>query len=160
VKIAFFKGRHPGWKGWLGVLTKWWTAGPYSHCEIVFGEPDADGLSTCWSSTFLDKGVRDVKLALVESDWDILDLSHFGPGREATALAWFEANKGEPYDVLALFGFVFRPIKGMGDMYFCDEACLTALGFQQAWRHDPNSAYALILSLVQLPVITPQGVLA
>jgi hypothetical protein len=160
MKIAFFKGRHPGWKGWLGTLTKWWTAGPYSHCELVFGEPDEQGLSTCWSSTWLDKGVREAKIALDPKDWDILDLSHFGAAREMAAIEWFEANRGAPYDVLALFGFLFRPIKGMGNMYFCDEACLTALSIQEAWRQDPNSAYAIARSLVLAPDLVVQGALA
>lgn len=156
MKIAFFKGRHPGVKGWLGVLTKWWTAGPYSHCELVFGEPDVDGLYTCWSSTFLDKGIREANLTLDPADWDILDLAHFGPEREAVALAWFKEHEGDPYDTLALLGFLFRPIKGMLNWYFCDEACLSALAFVEAWRYDPNSAYALILSLVQLPALDNQ----
>jgi hypothetical protein len=76
------------------------------------------------------------------------------------AIEWFEANRGAPYDVLALFGFLFRPIKGMGNMYFCDEACLTALSIQEAWRQDPNSAYAIARSLVLAPDLVVQGALA
>lgn len=146
MKIAFFKGTHPGWKGILGRLTKFWTVGPYSHCELVFGEADESGLYTCWSSTFLDKGVREAKLALDAADWDVFDLSHLGAAREARARAWFEENRGAPYDTLALLGFLFRPIKGMGNMYFCDEACLSALGYAEAWRQDPNGAAALLTS--------------
>jgi hypothetical protein len=144
MKIAFFKGTHPGWKGWLGRLTKWWTVGPYSHCELVFGTQTSTGLSTCWSSTFLDKGVRCAQLALNPSDWDILDLPVTAE-QEAAALAWFKMHEGEPYDTLALLGFLFRPLKGMGNRYFCDEACLTAMGFPEAWRYDPNCAYQMLV---------------
>jgi hypothetical protein len=160
MKIAFFKGRHPGWKGWLGILTRWWTVGPYSHCELVFGEPDEEGLSTCWSSTWLDKGVRCAQVKLDPADWDIIDLSHLGPKAEANALAWFESHKGAPYDVLALFGFLFRPIKGMGNMYFCDEACLEALSIPEAWRQDPNSAATIVLGMSSLLAPDVQAVAA
>ncbi|SAK98580.1 hypothetical protein AWB80_07554 [Caballeronia pedi] len=149
MKAAFFKGTHPGWKGIMGRLTKLWMVGPYSHCELVVGEPDADGLSTCWSSTFLDKGVRQAKIALDSADWDILDLP-LSAAQEASAVAWFESNKGAPYDVLALFGFFWRPIKGFSRYYFCDEALLTSLGFGEAWRQDPNSAYQLLLGAASM----------
>jgi hypothetical protein len=134
MKVAFFKGRHPGIKGWLGVMTKWWTDGPYSHAELVVGETP-DGKSICWSSTYLDRGVRQ-------------------SAEQAAALAWFEQHAGEPYDVLGLLGFVWRREEGAKSKWFCSEAVAAALGWPEAWRFDPNT-FAAILKPVQ---VEPQGV--
>jgi uncharacterized protein YycO len=152
MKVAFFKGRHPGIKRWLGVMTKWWTDGPYSHAELVVGETP-DGKSICWSSTYLDRGVRQAELELNPADWDVREL-RLTSAEQAAALAWFEQHAGEPYDVLGLLGFVWRREEGAKSKWFCSEAVAAALGWPEAWRFDPNT-FAAILKPVQ---VEPQGV--
>jgi uncharacterized protein YycO len=142
MKVAFFKGRHPGVKGWLGVMTKWWTDGPYSHAELVVGET-ADGKSVCWSSTYLDKGVRRAELVLDPADWDVIEI-RTTPAQEAAALAWFSQHEGEPYDTLGLLGFAWRHYEGEKDKWFCSEAVAAALGYREAWRYDPNTFAAIL----------------
>jgi hypothetical protein len=139
MKVAFFKGRHPGIKGWLGVLTKWWTRGSYSHCELVVGETPA-GKSICWSSAYLDHGVRQAEIKLNPADWDIVEIA----GDDTAALEWFETHVGEPYDTAGLFGFVFRHYEGGKAKWFCSEAVAAALGYEDAWRYDPNTFAAVL----------------
>jgi uncharacterized protein YycO len=141
MKIAFFKGRHPGMKGWLGVLTKWWTRGPYSHAELVMAYEN--GMAVCWSSAYLDKGVRRTVIKLDPADWDVIDVATT-PAQEAAAIAWFEAHVGQPYDVAGLFGFVFRHYEGEKGNWFCSEAVAEALGYAESWRYDPNTFAAVV----------------
>jgi hypothetical protein len=146
MKVAFFKGRHPGVKGWLGVATKWWTDGPYSHAELVVGQT-ADGKSVCWSSTYLDGGVRRAELVLDPADWDVFEI-RVTPAQASAALAWFEQHKGQAYDTLGLLGFAWRHYEGDKDKWFCSEAVAAALGYRDAWRYDPNTFAAVIQSSV------------
>jgi uncharacterized protein YycO len=154
VKIAFFKGRHPGIKGWLGVMTKWWTRGPYSHCELVVGETP-DGKSVCWSSAYLDKGVRRTVVNLDPADWDLVDIATT-PEQAAAAVAWFEAHDGQPYDVAGLFGFVFRHYEGEKGEWFCSESVAEALGYAESWRYDPNT-FAAVVAHDVIAAFSPQA---
>ena len=132
MKIAFYKGRRKGPRGWFDALVRWWTRGPYSHCELVI-----DGL--CWSSSARDGGVRG-KAIVLGANWDVFDV----PGDEAKALAWFQAHKGARYDVAGLFGFVWRREYGDGQRWFCSEACAAALGYREPWRFDPNTLAVVV----------------
>jgi hypothetical protein len=135
MKIAFFKGRHPGVKGWLGVLTKWWTVGPYSHCELVVAEEN--GRAVCWSSAYLDGGVRQKIVDLDPADWDVIEIPTT-PEEEAASLSWFQSHAGQGYDVLGLFQFVWARQEGEKCKWFCSEAVARALGFPESWRYSPN----------------------
>jgi uncharacterized protein YycO len=157
MKVAFFKGRHPGMKGWLGVMTKWWTEGPYSHAELVVGQT-TDGKAICWSSTYLDGGVRRAELELDPADWDVFDLQTT-PTQEAAALAWFAAHEGLPYDVRGLLGFVWRREEGDKAKWFCSEAVAAALGWPEAWRFDPNT-FAAVIKPMEIDLLIPTGALA
>jgi uncharacterized protein YycO len=155
MKIAFFKGRHPGIKGWLGVLTKWWTRGAYSHCELVTGYEN--DMAVCWSSAYLDKGVRRTVISLDPADWDVIDIATT-PEQETAAVAWFEAHAGQPYDVAGLFGFVFRHYEGEKGEWFCSESVAEALGYAESWRYDPNTFAAVVTHDVVATI--PQTALA
>lgn len=146
MKVAFFRGRHPGFKGWFGVAVKWWTRGPFSHVELV---ADAAGdHALCWSSAFLDGGVRPVVVDLTTSDWTVIEVATT-PEQEAAALQWFASHRGQRYDVLGLFGFVLRRIDGDKNKWFCSEAVAAALGYGQPWRLDPNTFYEVLLARLQ-----------
>lgn len=133
MRLAFYKGRHRGWRGLLDAAVRWWTRGPYSHVELVL----ADG--TCWSSSARDGGVRDKAINLTSGNWDLLPVA----GDEAAAAAWFADHAGAGYDWLGLFGFVWRASGGEGARWFCSEAVAAALGYRDAWRFDPNTLAAV-----------------
>jgi hypothetical protein len=139
-KIAFYKGR----ARLFNRLVSWWTRGPYSHCELVVGELNAGAL--CWSSSYLDGGVRLKVIPLDPAHWDIVPL-HLTPGQEAAAAAWFRAHEGQPYDVRGLIGCVWQPFADDKAAWFCNEAIAAALGVEEPWRFNPNSLYEAVALL-------------
>jgi hypothetical protein len=126
MRIASYKGTNPGVRGLFNILVRWWLGGPYSHSMLLF----SDG--TVGTST-LATGVTLYNPTINETDFDFVPVD----GDEPTARAWFEANQGRRYDILGLFGFVWR--RGVEDKggCFCSEAIAAALGFPDAYRFDP-----------------------
>jgi hypothetical protein len=141
MKIAFYKGTHAGLTGVFNRLVRWWTRGPYSHCEVVFSERDASGAALCASSSKMDGGVRLKFIALKPENWDIWEVPS---ADEAAVKAWFDEHVGCKYDVLGLVGFVWRRTEDDRSKFFCSEACAAALGIEEAWRFDPNTFAAAI----------------
>jgi hypothetical protein len=144
MRIALWKGTDPGFAGILDRASRWWTSGPYSHCEVIF----SDG----WTGTAsaADKGV-----ALVQrpegyydpKDWDFIDLE----GDELAVRAWYKLHRGLPYDLLGDFGFVWRPIRGDGGAYFCSEAFGAAFRWPDSWQFSPNQ----VASVLRIPKYVP-----
>lgn len=139
MKVAFYKGTRPGLQGIFNVLVRWWTGGPYSHCEVILIEYP-DGTVLCGSASQLDGGVRLKRMALNPARWDVLSLPK---GEEERVQAWFEQHLGRGYDYLGLLGFLVRPIKGRSKRWFCSEAVAAAVGMPEAWRFCPNTLAAL-----------------
>lgn len=129
MQIAFYKGR----RRLFNRLTAWWTNGPYSHCELI-----VEGV--CWSSSFMDGGVRGKRMNLNLEHWDVIEVA----GNAADAQQWFFNHFGDDYDVLGLVGFVWRPWRDNKDRWVCSEAIAAALGFVQPWRFCPNTLYAAL----------------
>lgn len=129
MQIAFYKGR----TRLFNRLTAWWTNGPYSHCELV-----VDGF--CWSSSFMDGGVRVKKMELDPDHWDFIEV----PGDADAAQQWFSDHHFDDYDTLGLFGFLWRPWRDDKDRWFCSEALAAALGFADPWRFCPNTLHAAL----------------
>jgi hypothetical protein len=136
VKIAFYKATRPGIQGWFNRAVRWWTNGNYSHCEIVLNE-FADGSSQCASSSFIDGGVRHKTIKLDPEHWDIVEYQ----ADQFAVIEWFSQHDGKKYDVLGLFGFIWRRADGHKMRWHCSESAAAALGFEQPWRLDPNSLY-------------------
>lgn len=136
MKFAFYKGN----ASLLDKAISFWMRGPYSHVEAILDE-SADGTYTIASSV-PGTGVRIASgQSLPFADWDIVE----GPGDEGAARAWFEARVGKAYDYLGLFHFVVQPADiESKDKYFCSEACLLSIGYDGAWREDPNSMYDVV----------------
>ena len=134
MKIAFYKGRRPGWHGWLSRLITLADAGKYSHCELVF----SDGL--CASASLIDGGVRLKKIDFEPGHWDFLDLG----SPEHQARAWFEQHQGAGYDLPGSIGIAVRIMPQAEARWFCSEAVAAALGFAEPWRIGPNTLYALM----------------
>lgn len=140
MKIAFYKATRPGLQGLFNILVRWWTNGPYSHCELVLDEQD--GKSLCGSASFIDGGVRLKWIALDPAHWDLVDVGDIFNSREV-ALDWFRRHQGQAYDLRGLLGFVWRRADGHPHKWVCSESVGAALGIQQPWRFGPNALYVL-----------------
>jgi uncharacterized protein YycO len=141
---AFYKGKSPGLAGVFDKLDHIWEEGRYSHVELVF----SDGKN---ASAILDGGVR-FEDAGVEnfSDptlWTIVDCSMFS---EDDARNWFTEHNGLPYDLEGDIHFVLGFVHHQADHYFCSAAVGTALGFDQAWRFDPNALYIVLARIHEM----------
>lgn len=138
MQVAFYKGR----SRLFNRLVAWWTRGPYSHCELIV-EYEPSGAAVCWSSSMMDGGVRRKAIELKPEHWDVIQL-------EVSALDliraqdWFERRDGHAYDVLGLFGFIWRAAKDSASRWFCSEAVAAALGYSEAWRFSPNDLFAVL----------------
>ena len=141
MKIAFYKGTHPGLPGVFNRLVRWWTRGPYSHCEAVYGDRLTDGTWLCASSSKMDGGVRFKQIDVTGANWDVMEVA---VGDEAASKAWFTAHVGAKYDVAGILGFVWRRVENARDQYFCSEAVATSIGVPEAWRFDPNTFAAAV----------------
>jgi hypothetical protein len=146
MKIAFYKHRRSGLNGAFDAAVRWWTNGPYSHCEVVL-HIDADGQHWCASASKQDGGVRIKSMSLPENKWDFVHL----PDLDAVAAKrWFAEHIGESYDTLGLLGFVWRRGLQRRKSWFCSEACAAACGFFEPWRYDPNGLHATLAAFERL----------
>jgi hypothetical protein len=96
----------------------WFRGGDAAHCEAVPEWDTATGEHTCISSSFLDGGVRLKRMPLPADKWRIYEVEV----EAVRAWGWFFEHRGEGYDSLGLFGFVWRPIRGWARKWFCSEA--------------------------------------
>lgn len=141
MQIAFYKGTRPGFQGIFNRLVRWWTNGPYSHCEMVIKTLPC-GLSLCASSSFIDGGVRFKYIRLHPDNWDLIKIN----ANPVEVAKWFELRKGAGYDTLGLFRFIGQRGDGHKDKYLCSESCGGSLGIVEPWRLDPNTLAAILLS--------------
>lgn len=129
--VAFYKGQ----SRIFNKFVAWWDAGPYSHTEAVCGRAFLDPVQ-CWSSSFMDGGIRPKEILLARDRWDILDVPCF---EERRIVPWFEAHKGDKYDLKGLLS-TSSPVRHSRNKRFCSEALMEAAGFAEAWRFTPNRA--------------------
>lgn len=140
MKVAFYKGTKSGFSGLFEIAVRDWTAGQYAHAELILSDGRA-----C-SSTYLEGGVRTLPAGQLDvSDpalWDVLDIS--GLFDEAAALAWFAAHDGDKYDSWGDAHLVIGFVRQKDGAEFCSESIAAALGFDEAWRLDPNALYCVL----------------
>lgn len=127
MKLASYKGTRPGLQGLFNRAVRWWLGGRYSHTELVF----SDGV--CASSSWLDGGVRFKLIKFDPAHWDIIDVD----GDESRARQWFCDHVGDGFDLLGLFGFVWRRGTQDRSKSYCTEAIAAATGFPDPFRFDP-----------------------
>jgi len=135
MKVAFYKAKDH----LFNRLVSWWDRGPYSHCELL-SEHVSGNTYVCYSSSFMDGGVRKKVIDLDPKKWDIIEID----ADEAFAKHWFESHLGCKYDVLGLVGFLIRIISGKKNRYFCSEALADSLGMKDGWRFTPNSLFSAV----------------
>lgn len=127
-------------QGVFSRVVRWWTNGPYSHCEAVFGS-DLSIPVLCASSSFLDGGVRLKEILLDPAHWDVLDVPAID---QHNVEAWFRDHLGQKYDVAGLLS-VISPVRHDKSKWFCSEAIAAGAGFPEAWRLDPRRFYDVCL---------------
>jgi hypothetical protein len=141
MKVAFYKATRPGYQGIFNRLVRWWTNGPYSHCEAVLNET-VNGESLCASSSFIDGGIRLKKIVLDPAKWDFEEF----PANPLIVAGWFGQRINEKYDSIWLFGFIWRRADGHKSRWGCSESVAAALGFSEAWRFDPSTLASVLRS--------------
>jgi len=134
MQVAFYKGR----TRLFNRAVSWWLRGPYSHSELVLCTDR--GVSCCASASFTDGGVRVKYMELDPSHWDLVDVQ----ADMQAALTWIDQHKGQKYDVLGLFGFIWRRVTGDKRAWFCSEAVASMLGYAETWRFDPMTLWATL----------------
>lgn len=135
MKAAFYKSTRPGLQGLYSRAARLIDRGPYSHVELIF----SDGLSA--SASYIDKGVRFKRIDYNPAHWDIVELAGFD---EQAARDWFEDRLGEGYDLWGNLRFIFGWVREDDAKWFCSEALMAALGFEEPWRFGPNGAAAAL----------------
>jgi len=53
---------------------RFFTHGPYSHCEIVISNPQSSKIYTCFSASNRDGGVRKKIMELPPERWDLVEV--------------------------------------------------------------------------------------
>lgn len=139
--IAFYKHKRErkSLKDWLFRLfddiTKFFTHGKYSHCELVF-TTNKDGEYACFTSSNRDGGVRKKIMELPSDRWDLIEIGV----KYNSILNFYHKTIGCKYDLCGAIGVVTR-FGNVKSRYFCSEWCAEALKLKQPHKYSPNSLY-------------------
>lgn len=123
-------------------ITRFFTRGKYSHCEIAIALPD--GRYQCYSSSYRDGGVRTKTMHLDDKKWDLLPLDGLA---FADVEDYYRQTKGADYDLLGALGCV-AGLRQHADRYFCSEWCFNVIfGSNQGFRFSPNQLAEIVRHL-------------
>ena len=119
-------------------ITRFFTKGKYSHCEIAI---ERIAVYDCYSSSVQDGGVRCKQIDVSDNTkWDLIPLNDV---TEAQIKAYFDRTLGCKYDWWGALGIVLG-IKQKRSKYFCSEWCFNAInGGESGWRFSPNQLAAI-----------------
>ena len=134
VRVALYRGRFSG-NGFSRFLA-WWARCDWSHAAVLWGlgQPDSDGnLRARLSEATWHHGVVTRWREWVPGMWDVWEIDE-----DALACAtWWARHDGDEYDWRALFGFVWRRVKGLAHAAICSEAVVaSATRLPDPWRWD------------------------
>lgn len=115
---------------------KFFTHGPYSHCEIAMPNPDPSLVFTCYSASNRDGGVRKKVMQLPPERWDLFEVN-IDPHKVRD---FFTKTQGFKYDLIGALGVVLR-IRDSKTKYFCSEWCAECLGIDNPYKLSPNLLY-------------------
>ncbi|WP_432481705.1 enoyl-CoA hydratase [Moraxella sp. ZY200743] len=119
-------------------ITRVFTKGRYSHCEIAIALPN--GRYECYTSSYRDGGVRCKEMVLPIDKWDLIPLSI----THERVKDYFKHTQGAGYDLWGALGVValFSQSK---ERYFCSEWCFNAIfSSNEGWRFSPNDLASML----------------
>lgn len=142
--LAFYKYKRPVnslqslWFRICDNVTKFFTKGNYSHCELAVEQED--GTYLCYSSSVRDKGVRKKVIDILDCEkWDLEEVTYIKVTPESIE-EFFQATKDKKYDLIGALGIVLR-IKDNANKYFCSEWCAECIGYPRAFEYSPVGLY-------------------
>lgn len=120
-------------------ITKFFTRGKYSHCEIAIALPN--GYYECYTSSYRDGGVRCKIMDLPSDKWELIILDGLHKDDIET---YFDATKRADYDLLGALGCVLG-FRQSDRKFFCSEWCYNAIfGSNQGWRFNPTQLLLIV----------------
>lgn len=154
IYLAFYKHKRSFFKEPLkavaDAVTRFFTKGKYSHCELVverveFGTGDHYAHETvfdCYSASIRDGGVRCKQIDVSDSTkWDLVPLENI---HETQIKIYFNRTSCAKYDWWGALGIVLG-IKQKRSKYFCSEWCFNAIyNSEEGWRFSPNQLAAMV----------------
>lgn len=153
IYLAFYKHKR-SWrkeplKAFADAITRFFTKGKYSHCELVIERLKFTGgnhyehetLFDCYSSSIRDGGVRCKSIDVMDkSKWDLIPLKLV---TEEQIKSYFNRTSGKKYDWWGAIGIAIG-VKQKRSKYFCSEWCFNAIfGGEEGWRFSPNQLAAI-----------------
>lgn len=105
------------------------TLSKYSHAELVIDDK-------CYSSSFLDGGVRSKYINLTTGRWVVYDLSNID---KSYAINWYENNKHAKYDVKGILAWLIPFIEHDMSKFVCFEAVGSMLNIDNPHTLTGNS---------------------
>ena len=148
VYLAMYKHkrdwRKEPFKALADCITRFFTKGKYSHCEIAIERIEFVNkpiMHDCYSSSVQDGGVRHKQIDLSDNTkWDLIPLNDV---TEKQIKDYFNRTLGCKYDWWGALGVVLG-IKQKRSKYFCSEWCFNAIqGGDYGWRFSPNQLAAI-----------------
>ena len=146
VYLALYKNKR-SWrkepiKALTDAVTRFFTKGPYSHCELVIEYTEPVTAFGCYSSSVQDGGVRCKQIDVSDSTkWDLIPLDDV---TEEQVKAYFARTYGMAYDWWGAIGIVLG-IKQKRSKLFCSEWCFNAIHDSDAgWRFSPNQLAVMV----------------
>lgn len=154
IYLAFYKHKR-SWrkepvKALADAVTRFFTKGQYSHCEIAvermeFVQGDHyehETVFDCYSSSVQDGGVRCKQIDVSDkTKWDLVQVFDVSPEE---IKAYFNHTCGRKYDWWGALGIVLG-IKQKRSKYFCSEWCFNAIyNSDEGWRFSPNQLAAMV----------------
>jgi len=136
ISIAFYKGKGD----WTDKLIRWWTKSPYSHVELVIGDPkDGDWISTSPRTMRLEKRHINYK----PENWDVIQINE-----EICDLNVYRVQKLYikyklvSYDWFGIFFSQIIPLnKDNKNKLFCSEWVMTCLLVKDPNKYSPGDVY-------------------
>jgi hypothetical protein len=135
IKVIFYKDSG----NFFDKLIRWWTYGPYSHCEIVIN-------GVMYSADSRNNIVRKAYFMQDVSKWDEVTLNL----PSAPIKAFLESQLGKEYDYIGIiFSQIFNLKFHNKNKWFCSELCAAALKtdlgiLQSSQRIHPNKLYGIV----------------
>lgn len=130
MKVALYTATRPGIPGLYNRLVRLVDGSRFSHAELVFD----DGV--CWSSSYMDGGVRRKLIELDPAKWHVIELPANADANRARD--WFERHEGAGYDLGGNLRFVWRWWPQSRSRWFCTEAIAAALGLPTPEDYGPR----------------------